>query len=70
MVKLKIAQWYNLGLELGVTEDSLKEANSIQDVFLLAIDMSTGISCQRIVEGLLSIGDYKTAEKLLFYQGL
>ena len=71
--ELKVEQWFNLGLKLGLTEyrlKTLKQSSQPTAATLLAAKVKNiDLNWRHIVESLLLVGEYLVAESVCNQQG-
>ena len=73
--KLKVDQWFKLGLQLGLTryqlENLKRSSQPTAKIFSLAAKLKKiDLNCIHVVESLLSVGESKVAETVCSQQGL
>ena len=72
--KLKINEWFKLGLQLGLTEDHLvsfkKSSQPTGETLIAAKVKNIELNWKHIVKSLLLIGEYKVANTVSFEQGM
>ena len=71
--ELKVDQWFKLGLQLGVTEDQLKNLKKRPQptaaTLLAAKVRNSDLNWKHVVESLVLVGEYKVAETVCRQQG-